>query len=222
MSEARMTLKASADIAGAVSTRNSKMPGSSFAISAKHCKVGGKLATVKDSVCSKCYALKIQGMRPSVDQGWTANYLKATRMIAEKPEAWAKAMAFQINLKASKGEPYHRWFDSGDLQSLEMLKAIVATCALTPSVNHWLPTREAAIVKAYLKEAGAFPSNLVVRVSSTMINDAPLAYANTSTVHRKGHEPVGHICPASKQGNACGECRACWNASVPNVSYPLH
>lgn len=219
-----ITLKLAQSEAGAVSTRNSKMPGSSFAISAKHCNVGGKLAQVQGSTCSKCYALKLQNMRPSVNMGWTSNLDKAVRLIASDPERWAKFMAFQIVKAADKtGERYHRWFDSGDLQSVAMLAAIVRVCELTPDVQHWLPTREAKVVRDYLKSHPAFPSNLVVRVSSTMIDDAPIAgHANTSTVHRKGSVPTGHVCPASQQGNACGSCRACWSFDVANVSYPLH
>nr|WP_319513362.1 hypothetical protein [uncultured Cohaesibacter sp.] len=218
------TLKASKEFAGAISNRNSKMPGTTFAISAKECKVGSKLAKVEGSVCHKCYAMKLQKMRPSVDMGWTANYLKATAMIAKAPEKWADAMAFQINREADKtGEKYHRWFDSGDLQSVEMLRAIVLTCERTPEIAHWLPTREAGMVKQYLKEFGPFPSNLVVRMSSTMIGDRPRAgHGNTSTVHAKGDTPVGYVCPARDQGNACGDCRACWDLDVKNVSYPLH
>lgn len=221
---APITLKASRELAGQVSTRNSKMPGSSFAISAKDCKTGSKLAEIKGSVCHRCYALKLQKMRPSVDRGWTANYLQATAMIAKAPGMWADAMAFQIRKAVEKtGEPFHRWFDSGDLQSVEMLRAIVETAKRTPEVRHWLPTREAKMVKDYLATYGEFPSNLVVRISSTMIGDAPRAgYSHTSTVHTKDQTPVGHSCPARHQGNACGECRACWDESVKNVSYPLH
>jgi hypothetical protein len=209
--------------AGAISTRNSKMPGSSFAISAKHCNVGGKLAQIKGSTCSRCYALKLQNMRPSVNQGWTANLDKAVKMISHNPDQWARYMAFQITKASEKtGQPYHRWFDSGDLQSLDMLRAIALVCDLTPHVRHWLPTREAKLVKAYLDAFGAFPTNLVVRVSATMIGDKPLNYPNTSTVHKKTDAPSGHVCPASQQGNACGDCRACWSLDVPNVSYPLH
>ena len=121
------------------------------------------------------------------------------------------------------GERFHRWFDSGDLQSVDMLRAIVMAAESTPTVAHWLPTREAAIVKSYKATYGEFPANLVVRVSSTMIGDKPIAgHANTSTVHRKGESPEGHSCPASQQGNACGSCRACWSHDVANVSYPLH
>jgi hypothetical protein len=218
-----VTLKQAQFEAGAISTRNSKMPGSSFAISAKHCNVGGKLATVKDSVCNACYALRIQKMRPSVDQGWTSNLVKANGLILRDSARWVSFMVFQI-VKASQktGQPYHRWFDSGDLQSLEMLEAIADICRQTPDIKHWLPTREAKLVRLYQAKHGAFPTNLVVRVSSTMVNDKPLPYANTSTVHNKQGSPQGHVCPASHQGNACGDCRACWTLDVANVSYPKH
>lgn len=219
-----MTLKASQAIAGKMSNRNSKMPGSTFAISAFHCNVGSKLAKIAGSVCHRCYAIKLQKLRPSVDKGWTNNLETAVDSIANDPDAWAEAAAFQIERMALKsGEMFHRWFDSGDLQSVEMLAAICHVAAITPSVQHWLPTREAGIVKQYKQAGGTVPGNLVIRVSATMINDAPVrGYANTSTVHRKGADVQGHVCPASQQGGACGECRACWSPEVANVSYPLH
>jgi hypothetical protein len=218
----KMTIASAMRDAGSVSHRNSKMPGSSFAVTVDKCKVGRKLAEIKGSTCHKCYAAAIEKRYPSAHKGWTNNYFKATRMIAERPDLWARAIAFQIEKAAEKsGERYHRWFDGGDLDSLAMLEAIVLTCELTPSIRHWLPTREAAVVKAFLKTR-AFPENLVVRVSSTMIDDKPLAYANTSTVHRKGAEFVGTACEASSRGNQCGPCRACWTHDVANVSYPLH
>jgi len=100
--------------AGSVSNRNSKMPGSTFAISAKKCLTGAKLVTVEGSTCHKCYAVKIENFRPSVAKGWGDNYLKATSMIATAPERWSDAMAFQINRMADKtGERFHRWFDGG-------------------------------------------------------------------------------------------------------------
>lgn len=216
-----MTLKAAKEVAGSVSTRNSKMPGSTYAISAKMCGVGGKLRALKGSVCNRCYALKLENMRPSVAMGWQSNY-ERSKLVDTNAEAWANAAAFQINRAAEKsGENYHRWFDSGDLPSLNMLMAIVMVCVKTPHIMHWLPTREAKIVKAY--EAGEFPPNLVVRLSSPMIGDKPMSgHANTSTVHRKGDHYHGHECPAYKQANSCGDCRACWSKAVANVSYPLH
>lgn len=215
------TLKQARENAGKISEGNTKMPGSTFAISAKHCNIGSKLVDVEGSVCHRCYALKLQKLRPTVDKGWINNYLKATNMIATSPDKWVDACVFQINRIALKtGENYHRWFDSGDLQSVDMLSAICKVASKTPHINHWLPTREAKIVKDY---GGQVPDNLVIRVSSTMIDDAPISgYANTSTVHRKGSQVFGHACPARNQGNQCGDCRACWDKSVANVSYPLH
>jgi hypothetical protein len=217
------TMTAAQRDAGQVSIRNSKMPGSSFAVTTDACNVGSKLAKIEGSTCHKCYAISIEKRYPSAHMGWSSNYLKATRMIEERPEQWAQAMAFQIHRMAEKtSEPYHRWFDGGDLASLAMLKAIVRVCELTPTIKHWLPTREAAVVKAFMLER-AFPSNLVVRVSSTMIDDAPIAGHNhTSTVHKHNSKMPGGICEARKRGNVCGPCRACWDPAIPNISYPLH
>jgi hypothetical protein len=223
--------KAKAD-AGGISSRNSKMPGSSFALPPSKCATGGKLMGVEGSTCAKCYAMKSERMYPSVRMGWADNYLKSTRMIAEMPERWAEAMAFQIRHHAKKnGENYHRWFDAGDLQSVEMLAAIILVCLLTPEVSHWLPTREAKIVADWIKSGGVVPSNLVIRISSTMIGDGPRNASHTSTVHRHGAAHAGHACPSdsaehrahSPEGKAnCANCRACWSRDVPNVSYPLH
>src|SRR6056300_1588265 len=156
----KLTLKKAIAESGKVSLGNTKMPSTTFAISAKACKVGAKLVNVKGSTCSRCYALKLQKLRPSVDQGWTNNLLKAVKLINDNTTLWAKQMAFQIKRGCSKLGIYeHRWFDSGDLQSVEMLHAIVLCANETPDINHWLPTREAKIVKLYREQYGKEPSN---------------------------------------------------------------
>lgn len=225
------TVKGAVEVAGKVTTGNGKMPGTSFPISAKRCITGQILAAVEGSVCNKCYALRLQKLRPSVDQGWEANYRKAVFMIEHSPERWIEAAAWQINRAVGKGgEPYHRWFDSGDLQSVAMLRCIVGVAEATPDIAHWLPTREAKMVREYLAQYGDFPANLVVRVSSTMVGDGPReAYSHTSTVHKHGADFVGVECEASKRADKakkipphCGPCRACWDPAVATVSYPLH
>lgn len=228
MGHALTLVQAAAD-AGKVSDRNGKMPGTTFAIDATKCLTGSKLVKVEGSVCHKCYALRLQKYRASVDQGWQANYLRATQMIQTDPAKWARAAAYQIERGLAKlGEDRHRWFDGGDLQSLEMLHAIVLTCRLTPKVRHWLSTREARIVQQYKKLYGKFPRNLVVRVSATMVDDGPVtSHTNTSTVYRSETNtralPKGtHKCPAHLQGNKCLKCDACWRHAVRNVGYPFH
>ena len=45
------------DITGSLS-KPSKMPGHAYGLPAQECKTGSKLAKVKGSTCSSCYALK--------------------------------------------------------------------------------------------------------------------------------------------------------------------
>lgn len=67
-----------------------------------------------------------------------------------------------------------------------------------------------------------FPDNLVVRLSSAMIDAKPMSgFTHTSTVNDKS-EPIGFACRAPAQGNKCLDCRACWDKSIANVSYHLH
>lgn len=211
-------------IGGDISTSNSKMPGASFGLSVTGCSVGGALRDVEGSVCQKCYAARLEAMRPSVRQGWTAR-LEAVRACSGNPEAtraWVDAMVQRIATKCAKAGPFFRWHDSGDLQGLEHLKMIVDVAIRLPAISFWLPTKEKAVVRAYLRNY-KLPSNLVVRVSAAMVDGKPVNVpgALTSTVTKAG-PAVGHECPARHQGNACGDCRACWNPEVPNVAYPLH
>lgn len=216
-----MTVKTAKAIGGNVSTKNTKMGTTTYAIDAFACITGSKLAAQDGTVCSKCYAIKLQKLRPSVDKGWKSNLAKWNTAVATGTVSqWVVALAFQINRYNTDG--YHRWFDSGDLQSIEMLDAIVRVAYLTPNIKHWLPTREVKIVSEYLKN-NTIPANLVIRVSSPMVNGHPLPhFANTSTVHTKDAKPVGFACGAYDNGGKCGDCKACWTKTVQNVSYPKH
>jgi hypothetical protein len=165
---------------GRVSMGNTKMPGTTFAVTVDQCNVGRKLAQIKGSTCHKCYAATLEKLRPSVHQGWTSNYLKATRMIEEQPEQWARAMAFQIEKLTEKlGEPYHRWFDGGDLASLAMARAIVQVCRLTPRA-------------ADARSRSSCKTGLCLRTwSSTMIDDKPIRTRRRFT--RPARRPVPRL-----------------------------
>jgi len=191
-------------------SNTSKIPGKSTGLPAQACKVGGKLRKVKGSTCEKCYAYD-RGMYgfPIVKAA------QARRLAAITDEGWAVNMARAIN----KGKLF-RWHDSGDIQSAEHYQKIIEVARLTPDCQHWLPTREAQIVASY---KGELPDNLVVRVSAPMVDGpAPKRFANTSTVHANTIPVNSHVCPAPKQDNTCGDCRACWDKSVPNISYHQH
>jgi len=202
----------------------SKMPGTAYGISAKACITGAKLATVPGSVCHGCYALKANYLYPSVAQA------HETRLQGLSNPAWTGAMVMMLNHAHTTGKGrngpiaigWHRWHDSGDLQSVAHLEKICDVARQTPKIKHWLPTRELGIVKAFQRAGGVVPSNLVIRVSATMIDGEPTqAWPTTSTVHEfKRHK--GRACVAPKQEGKCGDCRACWNPKVANVSYHKH
>lgn len=198
----------------------SKMPGFAYGIPAAECKVGTKLRSVQGSTCSGCYAFE-RGRYAF--PGVVAAQYRRLEALTSDLEGWVGAMSRLIARKCRK-DPWFRWHDSGDLQSVDHLRAIAAVCDQTPEVNHWLPTREYRIVRDYLSQGGTIPANLTVRLSAHMV-DGPAPSAprgvRTSTVHRD-IEPAGHACPAPSQGNACGDCRACWDPTVGNVSYHVH
>ena len=188
-----------------------KMPGFAYGIPAAECKTGAKLRLIPNSVCAGCYALKGNYARfPAIVQ---AQY---KRLESIQGPRWVEAMAVVINSQAVSKHKVFRWHDSGDVQDLDHLNKIFEVCRLTPSMQHWMPTRE-AWVKKYLDLA---PDNLVIRFSATMVDqDAPASWPNTSTVVTRG---AAATCPAPSQDNACKDCRACWDKSVKNVAYAAH
>lgn len=196
-------------------SRPSKMPCWSYNIPAVVCKVGAALRKILGSTCADCYALKGRYMFPNVQAALHRRLESISR------DDWPDNMAIAIN-----NAPFFRWHDSGDIQDTNHLTKIIKVAELTPNTRHWLPTREKALIKAYLK-SGAFPENLTVRVSATMIDGKPPEVVcdwnrtlPTSTVHTA--DAIGYECPAPKQGNKCGDYRACWDRDVKNVSYARH
>ena len=186
-------------------SKPSKMPGWAYGLPAKECKTGSKLVKVEGSTCHGCYALKGCYVFKVVQD---AQY---RRLASIKHELWTGAMALLINSKKSK---YFRWHDSGDVQDEDHLMKIFAVCRLTPSVKHWMPTRE-AWVKRFLPLK---PHNLIVRFSAPMVDQAaPSSWPHTSTVVTSGR-----TCPAPTQDNECKDCRACWDPTVKHVAYGQH
>lgn len=198
-----------------ISKGNNKMPESTFNVDAKRCNVGGKLVKKKGTVCSKCYWLRIQNFRKNVDEASKWNYDQTVYYLNTDPDAWVKSVVKQI-----QGVKYHRWFDGGDLINEKMLAAIIEVAKQTPDTKHWVPTKEVKLVKNY---KGEIPDNITVRVSAPNVDQKPLkGFNTTSTVTSDETKYEGHLCPSSKQGNKCLDCRACWSKDVKNVTYIFH
>jgi hypothetical protein len=114
--------------------QTSKMPCPSWSISAKRCHIGSKLAEVAGSICEGCYALKGAyawgNTQAALDRRWEA--------YGASPEDWVGNISELITRKKLA---HFRWFDSGDLQSVEMLEAIAQVAEAVPSCAFWLPTK---------------------------------------------------------------------------------
>ena len=209
-----LSIKAAEAIAHKLS-QPGKMPGYSWSIPAAACIIGSILKHRKGTSCESCYAEKGRYRWPNVVDALQK------RMDGMSDSKWIIAMVSLLSSDKVRVVPYFRWFDSGDLQSVEHLDKICTIVRFTPFLKHWLPTREYKIVREYMRNK-ELPSNLVIRLSAPMIDGEPPSWWKwTSTIHDE-YEPLGHVCPASTQGNNCGDCRACWDKRVRNVSYPLH
>ena len=126
---------------------------------------------------------------------------------------------------------YFRWFDSGDLYSVEFAEKVLEVVKATPWVRHWLPTRTWTLPEfnEVLNELNKLPQ-VVVRYSSGSITGEVVAAPNGSTVIGKEHVskiPNGvQVCSAYKKGKqktpSCNGCRKCWDKNVTHVAYIAH
>lgn len=209
-----MKPKEALDLIGGLS-KPSKMPGHAYSIPAVRCKTGSKLRTVKGSICSVCYALKGRYVFPNVQKALEKRFQSLSNPL------WVEAMVVAIGHYEKSG--YFRFSDSGDIQDLSHLEAIVEIAKRLPKIQFWLPTREYSIVGQYVLKHGAFPENMTVRLSSLMLEGPPPAsIAKSFGVQTSGVSKTGFTCPASQQGNVCGDCRACWQRTVENINYKQH
>lgn len=201
-------------------SRPSKMPWLGWSISAKKCNVGGKLAKVPGSVCHTCYALKGRYLFGNVQ-----NALDRRHEASLSP-LFVPAFIYLLNEK-SKNVPaakrFFRWFDSGDLQSLDMLHDINTIARYTPTIQHWLPTKESTICRDFKKGSGLPSPNLTIRISAAMMDDTPPTWwPNGSEVFTKKPSKNAQQCPAPSQNNACANCRSCWDKDITLISYHAH
>lgn len=211
----RLTEKQALAICGSLSNP-SKMPGHGYALPAYRCRLGSFLQQIPKAICFYCYALRGRYTFPNVKAAMEMRLKSLTH------PHWIEAVTTLIYRSQDR---HFRWHDSGDLQSIEHLRKIVVVCMNLPRVKFWLPTREYQTVEAYRRMGGRIPSNLCIRLSAHLIDGKlPLSYGlpvSTVSSQNTGRRSEAHVCPAPKQNNQCGTCRACWDPSVRIVSYKL-
>lgn len=204
------------------------MPGPSWSISAELCPTGQRLReTVPDSPCAMCYALRGHYVYPKVRN----NQAKRLQAWNTEPQ-WVDLMARYIELSVSVGDPYFRWFASGDLLSLMMLNDIANVARRTPNIHHWLPTQERDMVRTWFSSE-RLPPNLTIRISTPTINGVPAEDFPASVVVPRTAKPrwwqrlkrsseARYFCPSSQQDGQCKTCRACWDRDTKVIAYLEH
>jgi hypothetical protein len=164
--------------------------------------------------CKGCYAT-------------TGNYrfanVKAPRL--HNREDWQRETWVPEMVAALDNDRYFRWFDSGDMYSLDLAQKMLDVMKATPHVKHWLPTRmhkfaKFANVLAQMKAL----TNVSVRFSSDSVTGEYVEGLHGSVIVPTADDvPNGAtLCRAYANDGKCSGCRACYDKAVPVVAYPAH
>jgi len=204
-------------------SQTSKMPCKSLSLPIEEtCK--GRYDTngsIKE-ICKSCYADKgAYNWPPSVN-------LKQHNYNTMKNRAWVNDMITQLTKSKNN---YFRWFDSGDVESEEVLQDIYDICDSTPEVNHWIPTKSRELFSQETWRLLEGLNNVKVRYSS------PSKHGIYDNIHgsvaisdKKELTKSMFLCKAKSVGfnkkgkpnpKKCHNCRACWHNNKV-VAYEFH
>lgn len=164
--------------------------------------------------CEGCYAREGNYHLPNVIKTRKAN-----------KEDWQRKDWVKDMVAALDDSRYFRWFDSGDMYTLELAYKILSVMSKTPQCKHWLPTRMHKFPKfaSVLKQMEMKP-NVVVRRSSDSIRGefTPGVHGSTIIPNKNFPVPGVHVCTAYNTGGKCSGCRRCWDKETPVVAYVSH
>ena len=164
--------------------------------------------------CSGCYATQGCYNFPDTKKVRFDNKQDAKRA------GWVADM-----VKALSKQKHFRWFDSGDMYSLELAEKMYQIMVNTPNTKHWLPTRMYKFSKFWsvLTRMEALP-NVMVRYSSDAVDGTYEQGVHGSTIvpDATSTPPGVTLCPAYTQGGKCLDCRACYDKQVPVIGYVAH
>ncbi len=162
--------------------------------------------------CAGCYAT-------------TGNYrfsnVKAPRQFNK--EDWKRDGWINDMVEALDNSRYFRWFDSGDMYSIDLAWKIYTVMLRTPHVKHWLPTRMYKFSKyeSVINHMMVLP-NVVVRLSSDSVTGEIIEGLFTSTIFSDKPPTGAFECKAYEHGGKCNGCRACYDKGVSTIAYKAH
>jgi hypothetical protein len=163
--------------------------------------------------CKGCYATTGNYHYPNVKKPRIANR-----------DDWQRQDWVQDMVKALDSQRYFRWFDSGDVYTIDLAEKILAVMKATPWVKHWMPTRMAkfAKFKKVLSQMESLP-NVKVRFSSDSVTGEHTSAHGSTIVPTAADAPKNaFVCQAYKHDGKCNGCRACYDKAVSLIAYPAH
>lgn len=193
-----------------------------YSFSHANCGIGNRLKNINNSVCSKCYGNK------GFYRLYTKKLNDKTDKIINDLDNLEKELIDEISKKEKSG--YFRFFDKGDILSMEHLQSIMNICNALPNIQFWIPTKSIDILRDYIKNNGNIPKNVTIRISSFMLNKTmkldkilhclPIASVyDRDNIKNKNNDAF--LCKTNEKDN-CGNCRACWSKSIREVIYEKH
>jgi hypothetical protein len=162
--------------------------------------------------CKGCYATTGNYRFPNV---------KAPRLFNR--EDWQRDTWVQDMVQALDSSRYFRFFDSGDMYSIDLANKILELCTKATWVKFWIPTRMHKFDKfKSVIEALNKLDNVSVRLSSDSVTGALIEGLNTSTIFSDTLPEGATECQAYQHEGKCNGCRACYDKSVPVIAYKAH
>lgn len=162
--------------------------------------------------CASCYAKRGHYNQPVVVNAYEHN------MQDWKRNGWVDDMVMAM-IKLD----FFRWFSSGDCKYVPLAKKMYQVMKKTPETMHSLPTKSYVNrhIDKWLDKMQALP-NVVVRRSSQQVNGIYDHGIHRAIQIPHADYPVDNntmVCPSFTTDHTCGDCRACWDDTVPVVAF---
>ena len=176
----------------------------------------------EDAPCKEsCYACK-GAQQIAVVQ---AAYYRNWRLWNEDPDNFFEQVFYEIKYS---GLTTVRFFDSGDICSVDFLHRMVLLCEKTPDVRYMAFTKQYELVNDYISEHGELPDNLNIIFSAwdklwNVPNpyNLPVAYVDFKDKRMNPEFPKNSFrCPMKE--STCSACKVCWNKNLKAVIFKQH
>lgn len=162
-----------------------------------------------DCECAqKCYAKKLERLRPAVRNAYRSNY----ELLQNDPDTYWREVEASVMMSR-----YFRFHVSGDIPNMAYLYKMVLIAERNGHCEILCFTKKYDLVNQYLSENGAFPQNLHILLSAWRglemenpfsLPEAHVLYRDGTTTARPDAVPCGGNCTEC----ALTDC-GCWTLS---------